>query len=226
MSIELGELYASARGRIAAIAVDLPREAAELNCPATPEWTVHDVLAHLRGSTEDIRTGNLEGVTTEPWTAAQIERHRTTTTADLLTGWAEDSPLLEFVLSSPEPGIATRAVFDVHAHEADLRGALGYPAALSAPFAEWALPLLSERFLNNVQASRLPDVQIITTDGDVIGSGDASVVLRVSRFELFRSLLGRRSPAQVAVYDWGSTDPTPYLEHFFIFGPRSTDLVE
>lgn len=226
MSTDLGELYAAARGRITAIATALPSDATEQTCPATPEWTVHDVLAHLRGVTEDVRTGNLDGVTTDPWTAAQIERHRDTSTADLLLGWAEDAPILEAVLSSIQDGIASRAVFDVHAHEADLRGALGHSSALPALFAEWALPLIADGFVTEVQSSDLPDVRIVTTEGDAIGPRDAPVVLRLDRFELFRALLGRRSPAQVAAYDWSGADPMQYLGHFFVFGPRATDLIE
>lgn len=226
MSTDLGGLYAAARSRITNLLTDLPPEAAERVCPATPEWTVHDVLAHLRGITEDVRTGNLDGVTTDPWTDAQVQRHRDTTMSDLLAGWAADAPLVEAVLSAPGGEAVQRAVFDVHAHEADLRGALGMPGVLPDDFGAWAAPLFAKSFITIAGEQGLPAVQIVTHEGDHIGSADAPTVLRVSRFELFRSQLGRRSAAQVAAYDWGATDPSPYLGHYFTFGPRVDGLME
>ncbi|MGH2760230.1 MAG: maleylpyruvate isomerase N-terminal domain-containing protein, partial [Actinomycetota bacterium] len=44
--------------------------------PATPEWSMTDVIAHLAGILADIRAGNLEGVATDPWTAKQVEARR------------------------------------------------------------------------------------------------------------------------------------------------------
>jgi uncharacterized protein (TIGR03083 family) len=226
MSTDLGALYAAARGRITEISCDLSDDAVGQRCPATPEWTVHEVLAHLRGVTEDVRAGNLEGVATDPWTAAQVERHRRSSTAALLEGWAEDSPILESVLSSPMGETAARAVFDVHAHEADLRGALGLASSLPTEFAEWAVPIMLQGFVTGVQESELANVAVVTPEGDRIGPADAPVVLRADHFELFRSILGRRSRAQVAAYDWGTADPLPYLDRYFVFGPRTSDLVE
>ena len=226
MSTDLGGLYAAARGRITSILAELPPKAEGQVCPATPEWTVHDVLAHLRGITEDVRTGNLDGVTTDPWTAAQVQRHRETTMAELLAGWAADAPLVEAVLSAPGGEAVQRAVFDIHAHEADLRGALGMPGELPDEFGAWAAPIFAESLIAKACEHGLPEVQIVTHEGDHMGSANAPTVLRVSRFELFRSQLGRRSAGQVAAYDWGTTDPSPYLAHYFVFGPRIDDLAE
>ncbi|MSY19200.1 MAG: hypothetical protein F2735_07670, partial [Actinobacteria bacterium] len=148
----LGSLYASARARITEMTAALSDDAANQTCPATPEWTVHDVIAHLRGITEDVRTGNLDGVTTDPWTAAQVARHQHTSLSDLLAGWTQDAPILESVLSSGEPDVPIRAVFDLYAHEADLRGALGLEASLPENFGQWAVPIIAGGFVANVQA--------------------------------------------------------------------------
>ncbi|CAB4884777.1 unannotated protein [freshwater metagenome] len=226
MSSDPGRLYAAARERITAIAQDLPAGAAERVCPATPEWTVHEVLAHLRGVTEDVRLGNLVGVATDPWTAKQVERLGATPIAELLSGWAEDAPLIEAVLSMPNPGEALLAVFDAHAHEADLRGALGLAPFLADEFAEWCAPKFARGFIAKAAAADLPGVQVVTDEGDRIGATDAPTVLRLSRFEFFRAVLGRRSAAQVLAYNWGSADAAAYLTHLFVFGPRADDLVE
>ncbi len=64
MAPDLGELYAASRNRISDLVLSSPPGAGANPCPATPGWTVHDVVAHLRGVTEDVRTGNLDGVAT------------------------------------------------------------------------------------------------------------------------------------------------------------------
>ncbi len=226
MSVDLGELYAASRHRITDLVMSSPADAFGMPCPATPEWNVHDVVAHLRGITEDTRTGNLDGVATDPWTAAQVARHRDTSISELLAGWSQDAPLLESFLSSPAGGGAARAVIDVHTHEADLRSALGRVAPLPDEFARWAMPALTEGFLASAAAAGLPSLRIVTDEGDEMGSDDADVTLRVGRYELFRAVLGRRSIAQVAAFDWGGADGAAFAAHLFVFGPRELDLTE
>ena len=223
---DLGELYAAARHRITDLLMSSPEGAAMAICPATPEWTVRDVVAHLRGITEDVRTGNLAGVATDPWTAAQVARHSDDSVEELLTGWAEDAQLLEGVLSSPQGESVGRAVIDIYTHEADIRGALSRPAPMTLDFADWAIPVAGGNVCAEIAASGLPPLRIVTSEGDDVGPADAPVVLTIQRFELFRAVLGRRSREQVLDYDWGGADGAPYLSHLFIFGPRDGALVE
>ena len=57
------------------------------------------------------------------------------------------------------------------------------------------------------------------------GSEGVGASLRVSRFELFRALSGRRSPAQIRAWDW-TGEPDPYLSMFAPYGVRADALVE
>lgn len=225
MSIDLGELYAASRYRITDLMMSSQSEV-DRPCPATPAWTVREVVCHVRGVTEDVRLGNVAGAATDPWTADQVRRHRGTDITTLLDDWADDAPMLEALLSSPHGAAAARAVIDVNAHEADVRGALDHVVELPDPFGEWAMETFSSHINDSMVAAGLAPIRIETSQGDVLGSADADVVLKVGRYELFRALLGRRSPAQVLAYDWGGADGTPYLEQFFVFGPRETDLIE
>lgn len=226
MAPDLGELYAASRNRITDLIMTAPEGAGYRPCPATPGWSVHDVLAHVRGVAEDVRTGNLDGVATDAWTAAQVQRHHEDSLEELLTCWADDAPLLEGFLSSPQGSAVARAVFDVHCHEADIRGGLDKVVALPETFGAWAMPLITEPWLGSVAAAQAPAIRIETSEGDHLGPSDAPVVLRVRRFDLFRALLGRRSEDQVRAFDWGGADPSPYLDGFFLFGPRESQLVE
>ncbi len=47
----------------------------------------------------------------------------------------------------------------------------------------------------------------------------------LTRFEALRWRTGRRSRAQLAAMDW-SDDPTPVLDHLYLFGPAAADVVE
>jgi hypothetical protein len=55
--------------------------------------------------------------------------------------------------------------------------------------------------------------------------GGAEIRLRTSRFDALRWRTGRRSRAQLAAMDWFD-DPTPVLDHLYLFGPAATDVVE
>jgi uncharacterized protein (TIGR03083 family) len=205
MAADLGEMYRAARVRISALVSD---EVAAVRVPATPLWDVHDVVAHLAGVTEDVHTGNMEGVTTDPWTAAQVERGRTKTVADLVAMWDEYAPRVEWFLSTPDGASAYRAVLDVHTHEADLLNALGRPIDLPAGFLTWMTPLLRDSFDEAVAQAGLP-----------------APTVNASNLQWFRGRLGRRTADEVRAYGW-SADPVAYLDHWFIFGRAERSLGE
>ena len=205
MTLDLGATYRSARERITALVAAAEESIA---VPATPEWNLHDVIAHLAGIVEDVRTGNMQGVTTDPWTAAQVERGRTKSVQQLLAEWSDGASAIEGFLSSPAGASASRAVYDIHTHEADLCHALGVPAPLPADVVDWIAAELMAGFHAAVAAAELPPV-----------------VLRTSPFEVLRGRLGRRTEAEVCGYDW-STDAVPYLDTWFVFGRRTESLHE
>jgi hypothetical protein len=51
------------------------------------------------------------------------------------------------------------------------------------------------------------------------------ILLRTTRFEALRWRTGRRSRAQLAAMDW-SGNPTPVLDHLYLFGPADANVVE
>ncbi len=205
MSHDLGALYRSSRLRISALVND---DVDQIPVPATPLWTVHDVIAHLSGATEDVMNGNMEGVTTDPWTAAQVARGRKRTLHDMLAMWSRYAPLVEEFLSSPDGMSVFRAVLDVHTHEADLLNALGRPVDLPQDFLSWMQPILETDFREAITAAGLAEVQVEASD-----------------LQWFRGRLGRRTATEVMAYGW-SRDPQPYLDTWFVFGRAETSLQE
>lgn len=57
------------------------------------------------------------------------------------------------------------------------------------------------------------------------GDGEPATTLEVDPYELWRSLLGRRSRAQMQAWNW-SGDPEPYLQAMPVFGPTEVPLSE
>ena len=206
-AVDLGEMYRSARERITALVTAADVDPAAV-VPATPDWTVHDVVAHLSGIAVDGTSGNMEGAPGDEWTAAQVRRNAHRSIEDMVAEWSQVGPLMEGFLSTPEGALASAAVMDIHTHEADLRDALGLPVAVPAAFIAWAGPTMRNGFAAAVAAADLPPV--------VVSVGD---------FELFRARLGRRTEAEVAAYDW-SAPAAGYLDLFFIFGRAARPLRE
>ena len=98
--------------------------------PATPEWRVHDVLAHLVGVTDDVVNGRLDGHRERRVDAGAGRRaRRDVPTAELLAEWDELGPQFEAMLAAAPAEIAGQALFDAATHEHDLRNALGVPGA-------------------------------------------------------------------------------------------------
>jgi uncharacterized protein (TIGR03083 family) len=207
MTIDLGVLYRTCRERVTEL-VSGPDVDPELVVPATPNWTVRDVIAHLSGISEDAANGNMAGAPGDEWTAAQVTRHRGTSMADLLAMWQQYAPGMEAFFSAPGGAAMAAGVFDVHTHEADLRNALGLPLQIPADALAWAGEGMRAGFAGVVDAAGLPQVE-----------------LPISDVEWFRGRLGRRTEAEVRAYPWPS-DPDPYLEHFFIFGRAAHSLGE
>jgi uncharacterized protein (TIGR03083 family) len=202
---DLGAAYRAARLRIAALVSD---EVGGRPVPATPAWDVHDVVAHVTGVAADGTTGNMAGAPGEAWTAAQVERNRDRSIADMVAEWNDTGPLMEAFLSSPNGTMAGAAVFDIHTHEADLRHALGLPLVVPDEFLGWATERFRTGFAEGVAAAGLPPVHVDAPD-----------------VEWFRGRLGRRTVAEVCAYGW-SADPAPYLDTWFVFGRAERSLGE
>jgi uncharacterized protein (TIGR03083 family) len=215
---ELGEHYRHSRERL----VDLLHGADDTTwktpVPACPGWTVHDVIGHLLGNTEDFGSGRLTGIPDEALTSEQVERHRHDEPDAMLERWSDLSTPL---LAALTEGGSWPPVLDVGSHEQDIRGALSHPGARD-----------DKLILDGVRwMMRVVDVDAnITLDlGDVVLQSPPKpgpdYMLRANAFEVFRFVLGRRSRDQVLALDWtpGIDD---LVDRLFVFGPATAALVE
>ena len=177
---DVAQAYGELRRRTIDILRHTPADMAEKTVPHCPSWTVRETVCHLVGVPEDVLAGNMEGVTTETWTQAQVDRHSGDSLETLLNIWESIGDTIDSLIPMfPEP-INSQFVFDANSHEQDIRYAIGVPGARDAlsitVSANWIRNFLSKH--SHPQAS-----EILLAD--------------VSDFDLFRSIGGRRSLAQV-----------------------------
>jgi len=231
MGTSTGELiathYAAAHDRLVALVATLTDDKLATPVPATPGWTVHDVLAHLVAVPTDGLAGRINGIPTDEFTAGQVAERRDHSAVELLAEWAPNvGPMCDGARADLVP---PELAVDALTHEQDIRGALGLPPALGPDELRFATKRFAGGVGMVVTSAGLPALALEATDTDfaaVAGEGERAVGVRAAEFEFFRALAGRRSRSQVAAYDWDG-ESAPYLDALCIFGPlREQDLLE
>lgn len=219
-----GVLYRDGRNRF----IDLVRDADPATPVATcPGWTVKDVLAHVAGIPADILAGRLDGVATDPWTAAQVDARRDASVADIAKEWQQSGAQVDEMVDSFGP-TGAQLLFDLTTHELDVRAAVGVPFPDDLDVYDVALDFVMANLVEGVVADRGP-LRIVADDRwwTAGADGEPRATLSTTKRELIRAIAGRRSRGQVAGMDW-TGDPTPFLDAF-ASGPFSfphSDVVE
>ena len=72
---EVVRAYLEFRTRVVGLIREIPESQASLSVPLCPDWEVSGLISHIVGVPDDILAGRMEGVTTEAWTQAQVDRH-------------------------------------------------------------------------------------------------------------------------------------------------------
>lgn len=223
---DLGLLYRRAREQVAELVRSLSAEQLELDVPACPGWTVHGVVSHLTGVATDAANGQLRSVPTPEQTAVQIEDRAGIPTSVVLREWERSGSQLEMLLSRSS-GSMLAPVIDVAVHEQDIRGAVGSPGNREGVLIELALNRALERFASKVESAGLAPVRFVDDQGALIaGRQDAPVFYQGSRFELFRSIYGRRSQTQITRRFHGADETDAYVSLLCLFGPAAIDVIE
>jgi uncharacterized protein (TIGR03083 family) len=190
-----GQLYRDNVEALSKLAADLTAEQLSTRVPATPEWDVHDVLAHLAGGGQDVLSDRMDDAPSPAWTERHVQE-RSARSADELV--SELTANVEALVARIGPDNSA-IVFDVAVHHADLHEALGH-GRVPEPLWHPVLEAIQRVY------------------------GDAAPTLRdqVDDYELFRAVFSRRSTSQLDA--WGLDGVTvDQLESACIFGPRSDD---
>ena len=217
--MEISRLYREVQRSFVDLVADLDDGQWALPSPCTPEWTVRDILSHVAGVTIDIVEGNVDGAATDPWTAAQVERWRSTPVEALIERWnAAIGPAADGIEAFRQP----LPVFDCHSHEHDVRTAIGRPGNRDSEAMEVIVDALVHGEFGRPLTIDCTDRPEVTNGGD----GDPLRLTGVTGFEVARSRLGRRSRPQVEAWGWSEPVGDDVLTAWFRFGPSSLDIVE
>lgn len=174
------EAYKRTRESVLNLLNETPETSATLIVPACPSWTVQQTASHLVGVPEDLLAGRMEGITSDAWTNAQVQRHAGESLAQLAS--ALEATIVPFnamlpAISSPSN---SQLVMDALTHLIDLREALGLECESSSlelsVAGAWLLDLIDRR-----GPSAIPTIESA----------------QCSDLELVRALSGRRSVAQM-----------------------------
>jgi len=223
--IDQGTIYRGIRVRITALVRELPEQTLDCLAPATPEWRVRDLVAHLAGSTADIVAGNLADVASDDWTGAHVEARRNTLIGDVLDEWARCSAIVEPMIAKFDPLTRAMLLTDAVTHEHDLRGALGVPGERESVAIAYAFRGVTGGI--GRQRGDTGALRVLHEAGEiVVGTGEPTATVQTTRFEVVRASVGRRSYDQIAAWNWegDSRQETVVLARFA--PPRTTPLNE
>jgi uncharacterized protein (TIGR03083 family) len=223
--MDVGVAYRDLRVRVLQLVQDLTPEQWETVVPHCPDWTVRQTLAHLAGIVDDGINNNMEGVTTEPWTKAQVDKRANNTGPEIADEWATWAPFVEARAS--QQGLAlSQLLFDAVTHEHDIRFALGFPGARQSEALDVAAHFLVNWLLAKPNGS---PISLVLDGVERITSAQArpgAPVLTASTFDAVRSLGSRRSVEQVLALDWSYPPSAELLLQLSPFGHPTVSLAE
>ena len=159
--------YQQLRERVIELLANTRDEIANKTVPACPKWTVQNLVCHIIGVPEDILEGRMEGVTTDPWTQAQVDRHKSDSIAQLREILISQKSKFDVVLPNIPSPVNSQFVMDAVTHEHDLREALGKPGAQDSLAVNVAFAWLAsnsmypKELVDKLRASKATEFQLM-----------------------------------------------------------------
>ncbi len=220
MAVMVEGVYRDARHRLAGLVAELTQLQLQVPVPATPAWTVHELVAHLVGGAADVASGRLDGAPGAGWTARHVGERKGQPVGELLAAWERVGPVVERGLAGEAPR-GPNLAWDLLCHEGDLHEALG----LARPDRQhWQAALETTMGLVGRRLRQPGTLVICDEQGQqwVCGLGEPSTLLTADGYELLRGAFSRRSQQQIAAWNW-SPAPPKLLRRFGLLGAYQDD---
>src|SRR3954464_3469378 len=112
-----GALYREHVADVSALASSLTDAELATRVPATPDWTVREVYAHLAGAASDGLTGRMDGAPSPEWTARHGGGRAGRAVLELVSELRSNE---DAVAGSLDGSAFPAPVFDISVHHADL----------------------------------------------------------------------------------------------------------
>jgi len=206
-SVACGALYHQVKGEFAEMMEAIDQAQRAVRVPATPGWTVHDVLAHVVGlaaalNALDLPAPDDEGGTA--WAARQVATRASRPIAELLAEWDAEAPVFADGLDLFGYEFGCHFVADLLVHLLDVQAALGVPSCKDPIAMSVALDHYCDHVGGLMTSARWGVLVVESTDGEQwsLGAGDERARVRAPLLELVRSLSARRSERQVRALHW------------------------
>ena len=242
---DLADLYEQIRNDISELVAGLTPEELDKPVPATPDWTIKNVVTHLAADATCITTGDFPREFFEAfgeasavalvndWTARQVREREGRSLEDLLQEWKTSGTVVSDMMRDAKPWPEDTLTFadrilltDAAVHQQDIFGALDIERARASAPIKIGLSGYIATMGWRLAATGLPPLRFdVGEKSYTAGKGDPDTTVRGSRFELFRAMSGRRSPEQIAAYEWDG-ESEPYIPYFYPYGIRNDALVE
>ena len=219
-------LYRLEREALLALLRSLSEEQLRRTVPATPAWSVHDVVAHVVGITADLNAQEFGSVDPDAWTAAQVATRSDRTVDELASEWEHESAQFEDGLRAFGYEMGSHFLGDLLQHAQDVRSALGLERVPDDDSLAVALDHYLDTFHLALVAAGVGAVSVRVADDEwVLGTGPVVAALGADRFEMFRSLGGRRGAAQARALEW-TGDVEAVLPFVSPYGLPADDVVD
>jgi uncharacterized protein (TIGR03083 family) len=244
--LDLAAAYAETQEHLAGLVLELPASELGRKVPASPAWTVQDVVAHVTGVAADVAGGSVppeldlvrslsdptHAARRDALTAQQVAGRRDHSLGEILEEWSGHLAHLLPMIRGERPfpngvpfGDAV-LVTDLAVHAQDVRGALDRPGDRESAAVSVALISYAAALGLKLAAAKLPALRLRYGDKErVVGDGEPAAILEADRYEIFRALAGRRSDEQILAMKWEG-DPRPYVPLISAYGPRSDPIAE
>ena len=242
---ELADLYEQLRDDIAQLVAGLEPEELDKPVPATPGWTIRDIVTHLAADASCIVAGDFPSeffeafgesagvIKVNEWTSRQLEDRRGRSLEEMLQEWKSSSTDVTAMMRGEKPwpeGIVPFSdrilLTDLAVHQQDIFGALGIERGRDAAPIKIGLSGYIVTMGWRLGAASIPPLRFDVGDKSYMaGEGEPGATVHASRFELFRAMSGRRNPDQIRAYEWDG-DPEPYIPYFYPYGVREDALVD
>jgi uncharacterized protein (TIGR03083 family) len=219
---DLAAAYSETRDRLVELVRPLDEPGLAAIVPATPEWTIKDVIAHLTDvagayanghhsySTQDANqfaialSDDLPDI--DRWAQDGVDERRARPLGTIIAEWSEETRALCLMMRGERtlPAgvsyemLAWAAVSDLATHAQDVRGALGVDPDRDAYATKLSYASFAMMLEARAATTELPRLRIVTERGEVlIGTHGEPVTIEVDWYELLRATAGRRNVDQI-----------------------------
>jgi uncharacterized protein (TIGR03083 family) len=201
--VDAADLYEATRVGLLDLVRSLDEAQRATIVPATPAWSVQDVVAHLVGINADLRAGHFGPMAGDEWTAAQVEARRGRSFDELAAEWDVEAPGFEDGLRAFGYEMGSHFLGDLLQHVSDVRHALGRPPVPDDETLLVALDFYLDSFHDSLVEAAVGAVQVRASEDDwTLGQGEVVASWRSDRYEVFRALGGRRDEDQLRAHEW------------------------